>query len=171
MNLLARDAIRKMLDDRGFQGTTLKTTPLSGCGALPGDIQNRQTVGDRVLGCLEELKESKAIDEIRKADVVFVVSHSQGSVVGMILVSSLIDGGVLQPHVPGVQRVCMLSMAGVFHGTHDKIAANWFSSFWREASVELKLLRDPSSDIFTMSFLPSVVNILQVISTNSLYFY
>ena len=70
-----------MLDERGMQGTILKTTPLSGCGPLPGDIENRQTVGDRVLGCIEELKANGTMDELRKADVVFVIGHSQGAVV------------------------------------------------------------------------------------------
>ena len=37
-----------MLDKRGMKGTTLKTTALSGCGTLAGDIENRQTIGDRV---------------------------------------------------------------------------------------------------------------------------
>jgi hypothetical protein len=70
-----------MLDERGMQGTVLRTTPLSGCGPLPGGLENRQTLGDRVLGCIEELKASGAIEELRKADVVFVIGHSQGAVV------------------------------------------------------------------------------------------
>lgn len=51
----------------------------------------------------------------------------------MSLVGTLVEAGALQPHIPGVQRVCLLGMAGVFHGTHDKLAATILPSFWREA--------------------------------------
>lgn len=64
-----------------MQGTTLKATPLSGCSELPGGIENRQTIGDRVLGCVEELKNTGTMEELRKADVVFIVGHSQGCIV------------------------------------------------------------------------------------------
>ena len=79
-----------------------------------------------------------------------------------MLLGSLIEAGALTPQIPGVQRVCLLSMAGVYHGTHDKIAANFWPSMWREASVELKEMRDPSSDVFKTFFLPAIFDVLKV---------
>ena len=82
-----------------------------------------------------------------------------------MLIASLIQAGALTPQIPGVQRVCLLSMAGVYHGTHEKTAANLLPFMWREASVELRLLREPSSAIFKNYFLPAVSDVLKVLDT------
>ena len=78
-----------------------------------------------------------------------------------ILTEMLIEGGILTPHIQGVQKVCLLTMAGVHHGTHEEIR---LARFWRESSTELKLLQDPSYELFAHQYLPAVFNILKVAS-------
>src|SRR3990167_2561539 len=80
-----------------------------------------------------------------------------------ILTEMLIEGGILTPHIQGVQKVCLLTMAGVHHGTHEEIR---LARFWRESSTELKLLQDPSYELFAHQYLPAVFNILKVASFN-----
>jgi len=153
---LATESIRQVLDDNNLRGTELCVSPLSGCGPLPGDIENRQTIYDRVLGCLEELKANGGLDKLQKADLVMFAGHSQGAVVSVLLIDKLISAGKLQPHL-GVQRVTLLSMAGVHHGTHEMM----IESLMRDASRELKALQDPSSDLFREGYLPALVSILE----------
>ncbi|KAJ3098224.1 hypothetical protein HDU97_004176 [Phlyctochytrium planicorne] len=53
------------------------------------------------------------VGKLREADLVLVVSHSQGVPVGVLLMDLLCQAGVVDP---GVSRVCLLAMAGIWHG-------------------------------------------------------
>lgn len=141
---LAKTAVQEVLAELDMRGTLLRTTPLSGCGPFKDGTENTQTITERVKGCMEELSASGADEQLRRADAVFVVAHSQGAVVAVELIAELLKEELLQPHIPGVQHVCLLAICGVHHGTHDSAAR----VSTRDATKELALLREPTSTTF-----------------------
>ena len=110
----------------------------------------------KVRGCLEELHQKNQTEEIRKSDMVLFIGHSQGAVVSVILISKLIQEGILDPNL-GVQVVGLLSMAGIHHGTHDP-----FASYGRKPTMELQAMQTPSSHIFRDIYIPAITRILNV---------
>ncbi|KAJ3097593.1 hypothetical protein HDU96_000333 [Phlyctochytrium bullatum] len=65
--------------------------------------------------------QSSWVRALREADLVLVVSHSQGVPVSVLLADLLIREGLLEPALN--QRVCVLTMAGIWHGPFPSLQA------------------------------------------------
>ncbi|KAF9581295.1 hypothetical protein BGW38_001738, partial [Lunasporangiospora selenospora] len=89
---------------------------------------------------------------VHEADLVLVATHSQGTPTSTLLVSRLIDEGILRVHEddPSMQRIGILAMAGISHGPFPFLKGNlivrWFEA---EAAHELFEFMDSESEIAT----------------------
>lgn len=78
----------------------------------------------KVLERVEKLYELVMADwqkTIQEADVIFWVTHSQGTPVSAILLRKLLEEGLIQEPR---QHVCMLAMAGISHGPFPALKGN-----------------------------------------------
>jgi hypothetical protein len=69
---------------------------------------------------------------------VYIIGHSQGAAVAVLLTQRLLEKDVLNPQK---QRIGILSLAGVHHGTYDIFGHLPF----RKCTMELKDLSIPNS--------------------------
>ncbi|KAJ3217914.1 hypothetical protein HDU67_007065 [Dinochytrium kinnereticum] len=81
------------------------------------------------------------VDKLKKADLVLVAAHSQGTPVSVILFSKLIAEGLVDP---GRQRCCILAMAGPFPPLKSNLIVKYFEA---DAARELFEFNDWKSRI------------------------
>ncbi|CAG8586647.1 16561_t:CDS:2 [Acaulospora morrowiae] len=112
---------------------------------LPSDaitcipLASEGTIESRVKLLHEDLMHNKTwCEALSLADVVFVVTHSQGTPVSTIFLSRLINEHLVDPRR---QRICMLAMAGISHGPFPYMLKNFIVSYYIRAS-------DTSKDLF-----------------------
>ncbi|PVV03151.1 hypothetical protein BB560_002382 [Smittium megazygosporum] len=84
---------------------------------------------------------------LEQADMVLVVTHSQGTPVSALILERLIELDIVKPRV---QRVGMLAMAGISHGPFPVFRDNVVIKYVeRDEARELFFFTDPSSLIVT----------------------
>lgn len=110
-------------------------------------VCNSGTTDERALDCVKEI-ESRP-DRLNLIDLVAVVGHSQGAVVGMKVVDMLLASGLLRG-----KRVGILSLAGVHGGTFEPI-----SNPLRPATAELFRLSQ-AMDAGTQAYSRTVSRVL-----------
>ncbi|KAF9184404.1 hypothetical protein BGZ50_003724 [Haplosporangium sp. Z 11] len=122
----------------------------------PDDITLIPLEGEgKVLDRVDILYESLIGNEkwkmtLHEADLVLVATHSQGTPTSTLLVSRLIDEGMLrvEEEDPRMQRVGILAMAGISHGPFPFLKGNlivrWFEA---EAAQELFEFMDSETNI------------------------
>ncbi|KAJ3217319.1 hypothetical protein HDU67_008121 [Dinochytrium kinnereticum] len=79
----------------------------------------------QIVGTSKSLEEGEEMESgwvraLRDADLIMVVSHSQGVPVSVLLMDLLCQAGILEP---SRQRVCVLAMAGIWHGPFPALQA------------------------------------------------
>ncbi|KAI8850855.1 hypothetical protein BC829DRAFT_466346 [Chytridium lagenaria] len=93
-------------------GITLKNDAIT---LMP--LEGEGKVEERVELLYRQLvrPETGWLEKLRKADLVLVAAHSQGTPVSILLFARLIKEGIVDP---GRQRCCVLAMAGISHGLY-----------------------------------------------------
>ncbi|KAF9899285.1 hypothetical protein EC991_009157 [Linnemannia zychae] len=87
---------------------------------------------------------------VQEADLVLVATHSQGTPTSILLIARLVEEGILrvQEDDPTMQRIGILTMAGISHGPFPFLKGNlivrWFEA---EAAGELFEFMDSESHI------------------------
>ncbi|KAG0258908.1 hypothetical protein BG011_002994 [Mortierella polycephala] len=114
-------------------------------------LEGEGKVLDRVDILYENLiRNEKWKMALHEADLVLVATHSQGTPTSTLLVSRLINEGMLRvkEEDPRMQRVGILAMAGISHGPFPFLKGNlivrWFEA---EAAQELFEFMDSETDI------------------------
>lgn len=119
------------------------------CTLIPlegeGKVLNRVEILYQNLVKNEEWKTA-----LHEADLVLVATHSQGTPTSTLLVSRLIEEGMLRCALedPNMQRIGILAMAGISHGPFPFLKGNlivrWFEA---EAAQELFEFMDSETEI------------------------
>ncbi|KAF6009403.1 hypothetical protein HII13_003480 [Brettanomyces bruxellensis] len=98
-------------------------------------LQKEGKVFDRVNFFFDIMK--KYEEQIKQADFIFVCAHSQGTPVGIILMSKLLEHGIIGDD----QKIGILGMAGInngpFHGMEQSLFVRAYSTFENESMLEL----------------------------------
>lgn len=82
---------------------------------------------------------------VSQASHIFITTHSQGTPVSLLLLSSLIESGVIKPNQ---QRVTVLAMAGISHGPWPWLKTNLVMKYIeQDAGRELFEMCDSNSQI------------------------
>ncbi|KAF9938877.1 hypothetical protein BGZ67_010280 [Mortierella alpina] len=114
-------------------------------------LEGEGKVLERVEVLYQNLVQNKAWKEaVHEADVVLVATHSQGTPTSILLMARLIDEGLLrvQENDPQMQRVGILTMAGISHGPFPFLKGNFVVRvFEREAASELFEFMDSETGI------------------------
>lgn len=114
-------------------------------------LEGEGKVLERVEVLYQNLVQNKAWKEsVHEADVVLVATHSQGTPTSILLMARLIDEGLLrvQENDPQMQRIGILTMAGISHGPFPFLKGNFVVRvFEREAASELFEFMDSETGI------------------------
>ncbi|KAJ1913022.1 hypothetical protein H4219_005379 [Mycoemilia scoparia] len=98
------------------------------------------------------------IEKLQEADMVFIVTHSQGTPVSAQILDRLIDLQILNPRK---QRVCFLAMAGINHGPlpafQNSVVLKYIEA---QAAHELFEFMDPLSEV-SVTYVASLGSIMQ----------
>ncbi|GME99551.1 unnamed protein product [Ambrosiozyma monospora] len=98
-------------------------------------LEREGKVFDRVDFFFDIMKSYE--EDVKKADFIFVCAHSQGCPVSIMLMSKLIEHGVIAPHT----KIGMLCMAGINNGPYNGIDQSLFvraySTIENESMLEL----------------------------------
>lgn len=98
-------------------------------------LQREGKVFDRVNYFFDIMQKHE--DQIKQADFIFVCAHSQGTPVGIILMSKLLEHGIIGEE----QKIGILGMAGInngpFHGMEQSLFVRAYSTFENESLLEL----------------------------------
>lgn len=130
-------------------GTSMKFTQVAEMAIQNWSLENNMKVEiqkialekegkilNRVDFFFEILKNS--IDDIKKADFIFVCSHSQGCPVSIILMNKLIEFGLVNTNL---QRISILGMAGInigpFYGMDKSLFMRAYSTIENDSLMEL----------------------------------
>ncbi|KAH6660781.1 hypothetical protein BKA67DRAFT_509001 [Truncatella angustata] len=122
------EAIRRWADSHGCQDCEIEKVALEGEGRIADRVDNLWKL---LLNWIEH---------IRKADLILVACHSQGVPVGLMLVSKLIDLGIIT-----TARIGVCAMAGVSLGPFPDYKSGM--GMLMGSAAELWQFADPSSEI------------------------
>lgn len=117
------------------------------------------TVGDRLDKLFKQLSERKEwVDALAEADVVFLATHSQGTVVSTQLLDRMLEKGlVVGP------KTHMMAMCGIAHGPfvylNESYALSQYFTLESASARELFEFQDPESSV-SKSFLTSLQVVL-----------
>ncbi|KAH9244717.1 hypothetical protein BSLG_002278 [Batrachochytrium salamandrivorans] len=119
--------------------------PMDAMSIIP--LQGEGKVEERVELLYDQLLDPKHdwVNAIRNADLVLVSAHSQGTPVATILVSRLIEQGILDPTK---QRTGILAMAGISHGPYPQLKSSLIVQYVEsDPARQLFEFNDPNSEI------------------------
>jgi hypothetical protein len=113
-------------------------------------------VEHRVNAMYEQLLPNSA--SIRKADLIFIATHSQGTPASVMLIDKLISEDMINPTR---QRIGLLAMAGISHGPFPPLKSNLVLKYVeQDAARQLFDFNDPESPISKL-FSRCMVNVLE----------
>ena len=120
-------------------------------------LEGQGKILDRVEMHHMQLVSSDKVESLKQSDHVFIISHSQGVPVSVILLDRLMKENILDAKK---QKIIILMMAGVNHGPFPYLKANLVVKYFEaDASRELFELNDPQSAI-SLKYKYSLQNIL-----------
>ncbi|ODV85869.1 hypothetical protein CANARDRAFT_197759 [[Candida] arabinofermentans NRRL YB-2248] len=98
-------------------------------------LEKEGKIFDRVEFFIEVMK--KWEEEIKKSDYIYVCAHSQGTPVSIILISRLLELGIIDE----TKKICILGMAGInigpYYGMDQSILMRAYSTIENESMLEL----------------------------------
>lgn len=121
-------------------------------------LEKEGKIFERVNFFFDIMKKFKA--DIQKADFIFVCAHSQGTPVAIILLSKLLEYGIIGPD----KRIGVLGMAGInngpFHGMEQSLFVRAYSTFENESMMELFQFQNFES-LQSRKYLESIRNLVR----------
>ncbi|WFD30413.1 hypothetical protein MSPP1_001432 [Malassezia sp. CBS 17886] len=108
--------------------------------------QHDGCVSDRAAMFFDELKSnSQWAEDLRMADAIFVAAHSQGSIVSSLLLSRLVQAGMIDT---ARTQVCVLSMCGIYQGPFVHLRSTLTTSYinYFETAAARELFEFQSAD-------------------------
>ncbi|QPG74889.1 hypothetical protein FOA43_002226 [Brettanomyces nanus] len=120
-------------------------------------LEKEGKIFDRVDFFYEVLKQSA--EDIKQADFIFVCAHSQGTPVSIMLMSKLLEYGIIDED----KRIGILGMAGInngpFYGMEQSLLVRAYSTFENESMLELFQFQNFES-LQSRKYLESVRNLV-----------
>ncbi|VEU21724.1 DEKNAAC102261 [Brettanomyces naardenensis] len=121
-------------------------------------LEKEGKIFDRVDFFYDILKRSA--EDIKQADFIFVCAHSQGTPVAVMLMSKLLEYGVIDEN----KRIGILGMAGInngpFYGMEQSLFVRAYSTFENESMLELFQFQNFES-LQSRKYLESIRNLVR----------
>ncbi|KAG7751417.1 hypothetical protein KL912_000550 [Ogataea haglerorum] len=142
----AEDAISAWAQEQGMSIETQKIA-----------LEKEGKIFDRVEFFFEAMQ--KWHEEVEKADFIYVCAHSQGTPVAMMLISKMIEHGLIADN----KRIAILGMAGInigpYYGMDQSLFIRAYSSIENESMLELFQFQNFQS-LQSRKYLESVRNLI-----------
>ncbi|TEB27147.1 hypothetical protein FA13DRAFT_1634918 [Coprinellus micaceus] len=174
---MMEQAVQEFENEQGVQLEKITKIPLEGEGTIERRVE-------KLYSSL--VANAEWIDDLREADVIFVATHSQGSVVSTHLMSKLVQEGVIYPRpeelIPTggdtfpsavglprlserkIQRVCCLALCGIHLGPlrylrSSSVVAPYIQYFENAAARELFEFQNTESAV-SKAYVKALENVL-----------
>lgn len=115
---------------------------------LPIPLEGEGQVDDRVNRLYDQLvSRDEWIQALKKADVVFLATHSQGTVVSTALLARMLDTGLISGAKTHMLAMCAIAQGPFVHLSTTWGASTYFNYIESPAAKELFEFQDPDSPL------------------------
>lgn len=122
-------------------------------------LEKEGKIFDRVEFFYQVMK--KWENDIQNADYIYIAAHSQGCPVSILLLSRLIEDGII--HMESTKKISLLAMAGInngpFYGADQKLFVRAYSTIENDSLMELFQFQNFDS-VHSKEFLDSLKSVV-----------